>query len=213
MRHRALSGAAAIAVVTLASASVTGIADGASQVSAPSTISSDRADQLFLEAGLQAAPKRSNLATRKVNGKVVNAANPYLAEIADPATVDWSYWRKLADKQGDKRATAMKANAKSIAIPTPFAYDEQEPTDSLGSNDTQANAESVNKFGLGAGKQAAVRILGTLFQPQVDTTEIDTDEDQGAIPLATDTGIPGDRTASRSRARSATARTAAAGDR
>ena len=28
----------------------------------------------------------------KVNGKTVNAANPYLAEVRNPARVDYHYW-------------------------------------------------------------------------------------------------------------------------
>ncbi len=39
-------------------------------------------------------------------------------------------------------------------------------------------------------KHKAVRILGDLFVPDVDVEDVETAEDQGSIPLATDTGIP-----------------------
>ena len=35
-----------------------------------------------------------------------------------------------------------------------------------------------------------MRILGELFAPDVEAPDVDTTEDQGSIPLATDTGIP-----------------------
>ena len=47
----------------------------------------------------------------------------------------------------------------------PFLYDEQEPAGDFGSNDVQANAEQIAKFGRGAGKRPAVRIQGELSPP------------------------------------------------
>lgn len=189
MRHKLMGVVAAIAAGTLATSGFVGSADGARQV--PDQASKDKVADLLLRAGLQTAPKHSSRPTVKVNGKTVNAANPYLAQVADPTTVDWSYWRNLAASQGAKRSGA--ATARTISIPTPFAYDEKEPAGEFGSNDTQPNAEAITKFGLGSGKTAAVRILGELNQPAVSTDDITTAEDQGAIPIATDTGIPADQ--------------------
>lgn len=190
MRHKLLGVAAALAVGTLAASGLSGVASGAS--APPVETSKDEPNERVLPGGLQTVPKRTTLSTRKVNGKVVNAANPYLGLIADPSKVDWSYWRSRATTQGDQRA-AMRTSARAIAIPTPFAYDEEEPAGSLGSNDRKATAEEISQFGLGADKTAAVRILGNLFEPDVDAPDLETAEDQGAIPIATDTGIPADQ--------------------
>ena len=187
MRQKLLAAAAFSAAALLAgSASLTtaGSAAGADDGRADRAARQSVADQL-LRAGLQTARKHTTLPTVKVGGKTVNAANPYLAEIADPTTVDWSYWNRLMERRGEKRAAAQKA-----AVPTPFVYDELEPAGEFGSNDTQANAEQITKFGLAKGKKNAVRVLGELSPPAIATDDIETEEDQGSIPLATDTGIP-----------------------
>ncbi|HEY7042291.1 MAG TPA: PPC domain-containing protein, partial [Nocardioidaceae bacterium] len=60
----------------------------------------------------------------------------------------------------------------------------------FGSNDGQDNAERITQFGLGAGKKPAVRVLGQLSPPALFTEPLETEEEQGSIPLATETGIP-----------------------
>lgn len=141
---------------------------------------------LALSAGLQVERKHATLPTVKSHGTTVNAANPYLAEVPDPAKVDYHYWARYLQRMSAKQAKRAPLN-KAV---TPFVYDEKEPSGQFGSNDRQANAERISGFGFGAGKTPAVRIIGQLSPPDVFVDTLATAEDQGAIPLATDTGIP-----------------------
>ena len=88
-------------------------------------------------------------------------------------------------KQAEKRYASLKP-------PTPFVRDEQEPEGTIGSNDSPATAEGIPRFGTAKRKHQAVRILGELFAPDIEAPDVGTTEDQGSIPLATDTGIPAD---------------------
>ncbi len=156
--------------------------------STSSTHDKDKLRETALAAGIQVAPKHRTLSQVKVHGKLVNQANPYLGMVRNPAKVDFSYWGRQANRQSAKRQPQSK-----VPVPTPFLYDEQEPVGIFGGNDSQANAEPINQFGRGGGKTPAVRILGNLSPPaDVVTDDLDTAEDQGSIPLATETGIPVD---------------------
>ena len=74
----------------------------------------------------------------------------------------------------------------------PFVYDEQEPAGSNGSNDSQVNAEPISGFGTGRRENPRVRILGSIADLIPESTPIETREDDGAIPLANETGIDGE---------------------
>jgi len=139
-----------------------------------------------LVAGAQGTAKHTTRPQVRVNGVKAAAANPYLGLVPDPSKIDWSYWKTHLAKQAEKRYAA-------LTPPTPFVHDEQEPAGTLGSNDTAASAEEIPGFGTGKNKQKAVRILGNLFLPSIAATAVATVEDQGSIPLATDTGIPAAR--------------------
>lgn len=144
----------------------------------------DSVTRQLLAAGLQTARKHATLPQVKVDGRLVNRANPYLAQIADPTTIDWSYWHRFMARKSAQQA---RLNGRA-APPAAVAYDEQEPDGTFGTNDTLANAERITGVGANRNKKA-VRIIGSLSQPSFSFDDITTTEDQGAIPIATDTGI------------------------
>jgi hypothetical protein len=90
--------------------------------------------------------------------------------------------------QGDLRAQ-QKAKQRALA-PTPLLVDEAEPTGIRGANESPANAQRVTGFGTGAGQNQRMRVLGTLSPEDVSTQSLPPgEEDNGSIPLATETGI------------------------
>ena len=142
----------------------------------------DRLEETALSLGLQVAPKRGPLATRK--GAV--GVDPYLGLVRDPAEVDYKAWADRMARKSAERARSV-SSARAVA---PFVHDEEEPAGTSGSNDGRANAERIPLFGTAAGRRPAVRILGELSPPPSPTRTIRTSEDQGSIPKATPTGIP-----------------------
>ena len=148
-------------------------------------------ERLALQAGLQVGPKHTTRPHVTVAGRSYLAANPFLAQVRDDTSVDWSYWRRRLAASGQRRAHALsdqRSVARRVAVPTPYTYAEQEPAGRHGHNDTQARAEQLTDFGLHQAHQA-VRVDGRLSMPVVRTTAIRTHEDQGSIPRATRTGI------------------------
>jgi hypothetical protein len=183
MKRIAIVAATSSTALALAMVGVNGAAAGhTDKVGRAHTDRAGLAD-LALPLGLQVARKHATRPTVMFRGTRLNAPNPYLANLRNPARVDWSFWSRLAMRQAKQRAAVGK-------VPTPFVYDEQEAPDAFGGNDVQANAEQIAGFGIGAGKQQAVRIEGHLTTPQISASDLTTDEDQGSIPLATETGIP-----------------------
>src|SRR5690349_13833142 len=76
-----------------------------------------------LAAGVQVAPKQASAAKLAATG----AANPYLALVQDPTTVDYSAWNSLARTQGATRASQMAAKNLAAAALPPLIHDEAEP--------------------------------------------------------------------------------------
>ena len=157
--------------------------------------------QEALDLGIQVAPKESGAAalTARTN------PNPYLANLPDITDADYFAWNKVMHERAEQRADSAKlaatrrtafgtsgrgVNARGVL--TPFVHDEEEPAGSSGSNDSHPDAEPVPGFGTAAARMPAVRILGELAAPVGSTPRtVTTEEDQGAIPLATSTGIAG----------------------
>jgi hypothetical protein len=136
-------------------------------------------------AGLQTAVKHTRRPTVRIAGRRYPAPNPFLAQVLDGSSVDWSYWHRLAERRGQQRA---KGRTASRAVPTPVAYDEQEPGGSRGGNDTRAGSEHIANVGIGRAFQA-VRVQGRLSNARVRYTGLRSREEQGSIPRATRTGI------------------------
>ncbi|WP_210650274.1 pre-peptidase C-terminal domain-containing protein [Nocardioides sp. SYSU D00065] len=156
--------------------------------------------QQALDLGLQVAPKETGAAALTAQAN----PNPYLANLPSITDANYFAWNKNMHAQAEKRAVSQRlaANRREAftarrgvegrAVLTPFVHDEEEPAGTTGSNDSHVDAEPIPGFGTGAARMPAVRILGGLAAPGASTpSTVTTAEDQGAIPLATPTGIAG----------------------
>jgi hypothetical protein len=140
------------------------------------------AERAALSAGSQVAPKQIKAGTPA-------GVNPYLALVPDPTKVDYAAWQKWMKAQGQARATQKAAQRRLAA--SPILVDEQEPS-GPGSNDSPATAQPVPGFGTRNKQNNRARILGALTPEVVSATAVTPNvEDDGAIPLARDTGIQG----------------------
>ncbi|NYE37250.1 hypothetical protein F4692_002383 [Nocardioides cavernae] len=157
--------------------------------------------QTALDLGIQVAQKDAGAAALKATTN----PNPYLANLPDIEDANYFAWnRKMAADADERAGSAKLATARrqalrstrtgvsAKAVPTPFVHDEEEPAGTSGSNDSHLDAEPITPFGTGSAKLPAVRILGSLTPPATTAPRtVTTTEDQGAIPLATSTGIAG----------------------
>lgn len=177
---------AAIAMIAPA-AHAAEVEEGSGQLTAPQLAA--------LAQGLQVAPKAGADA-----GSATLGPNPWLAFLPQQSDADYATWRKTMEKRADKRASSSKLKAlrneafgaaPNAALPPAVVHDEEEPAGTLGSNDTHANAERVREFGTNKARSARVRILGEFAAVGGSTEEtIETaPEDNGSIPLATQSGI------------------------
>ncbi|MFC6019156.1 PPC domain-containing protein [Plantactinospora solaniradicis] len=133
--------------------------------------------------GTAAAKSKPSIAARAPSGP-----NPFLAMLPDPSKADYVGWRNWLNAKGDQRAD-LRARQRA-ALAAPLLADEEEPAGIRNGNDTPATAQRITGFGTGAKENFQLRILGTLSPEQVDAEEIEpTPEDDGAIPLAGETGV------------------------
>src|SRR5262245_41096783 len=119
---------------------------------------------------------------------VPRGANPYPSLLPDAGKVDWAYWQEVARARGQARARQQAA----AATTTPLVYNEVEPAAVQGQNDTKATAEFVKGFGTGGRRNnPAAQLAGTLSTGTRPRTVVPSAEDDGAIPLANETGLGG----------------------
>jgi hypothetical protein len=152
-----------------------------------------------LAAGVQAAPKASGAAARSATRPP--GVNPYLGNVPDPSAVDYSAWRKYVEAGAGAARSARDAHAARSTDPTtvsnrlraakpPLVFAEVEPSDVLGANDTFDTAELVPKLGTGRRDNPRSVVRGTLAAEPAGSVNATTfAEDDGAIPLANDTGV------------------------
>lgn len=141
----------------------------------------DDARAQAVRAGLQTAAKGTG-------AKAPAGANPFLALLPDPARADYAGWRKYLAAKGRDRAA--QRDLRRAATPSPYLVDEQEPAGISGGNDVPATGQRVAAFGTASGKNPKARVLGRLSPEAVTADEVEANaEDDGAIPLAPDTGI------------------------
>jgi hypothetical protein len=149
-----------------------------------------------LASGIQVAPKTGGANARSA----VAQPNPFLSNVEDLTRVDMSWWLTTMRKDAKKRAASPEYRAaraseqqRTAAADAPVVWDEEEPAGTSGSNDTVATAERIGTFGTAAGSNSAVRIVGEQASLAVAAPrELPVvAEDNGAIPLAGDTGITG----------------------
>jgi hypothetical protein len=162
------------------------LAPGAA-VAAPGTAApgSDAAARAALTAGVP-------LADKAPPGTRPRGPNPFLAFLADPSTADYSGWASWLDKTAPAEAQArqrLKKSARAVAA-SPLLADEDEPPGGRGANDSPAAGQLVRGFGTAAGQNPKLRVLGALSPETVSYSTLSPNfEDDGAIPLAGDTGI------------------------
>ena len=126
--------------------------------------------------------------------------NPFLADLPPGAQVDYQGWRNYLKSQASSKAAARlkalkatKAGAALAATPA-VVVDEDELDGTYGANDVPVNAQRVTGFGTGAGQYSKIRVLGSLDNETVTATTVPPKaEDDGAIPLAGDSGVEGIR--------------------
>jgi hypothetical protein len=145
------------------------------------------AEREALKAGLQVADKAGTASTPPAG------ANPFLALLPNPATADYAGWRKWLAAQGDQRAAAQaRQRARTNAAAPPLTWTEIEAGNAA--NDTPATSERIQRFGTKSGKNPKVTITGTLSPDVIEAEDVaPSTEDDGAIPLARETGITGER--------------------
>lgn len=171
---------ATLALAVPAGAGLAGAAD-ASAATGHGITAAERAQarESALAAGLQITAKHRVRPTVLVGGRRYPAPNPALADGLDPAQVDWGYWDAWARRhRGGQPETGPR-----------LRHEEREAAGSHGLNDTQPTAEALHGFGSGPGEEDRALVLGQLSPPDSFAPDLDTVEDQGSIPLATDTGI------------------------
>lgn len=152
------------------------------------------------DQGTDVADRGYQQAAKAAQGKAPSGPNPYLALVKDRSKLDFAGWdRALAYKSKVRAQQKAKVRANAgAAAQQPILHDEEEPAGIFGGNDTQADAEVVAKFGTAKGKNPKARILGQLSHQVVPVSAMTPNtEDDGAIPLARDTGIEGSRGAIR----------------
>ncbi|OJF13941.1 PPC domain-containing protein [Couchioplanes caeruleus] len=185
-RSIATVGALVLGLATL----LPGVVQAAPQPSEPGL---SPADQASLAAGIPVAPKAAP-------GAKPTGPNPFLSLPPDASKVDYSGWAAYLKKQASAKAAARlkaqgapSAEAKAAAA---VVVDEDEPDGTYGSNESPTTAQLIQTFGTGSRQNSAIRILGSLDpQSALPAARAATPEDDGAIPLAGDTGIGAGTTA------------------
>ena len=141
------------------------------------------AAQRQIAHGIQTVPKETNRRSRGLKGP-----NPFLSQVIDPTKVNFSGWRKRVESQARAAQITRNAAQNRAQDLQPILVDELEPANLSGLNDTLASGERINGFGTSANPK--VRVLGTLAPPRdVPTSTPTITEDDGAIPLANQSGV------------------------
>jgi len=104
--------------------------------------------------------------------------NPYLSLLPSGVKPDWGYW------QARMRAEAIARRASQPQeMGATTTIDESEP------NDSQETGNPITDFGNDPGKNPAIDVMGSFPEPPAPTPVGPFGEDDGAIPLANDTGL------------------------
>ncbi|BFU44323.1 pre-peptidase C-terminal domain-containing protein [Krasilnikovia sp. MM14-A1004] len=141
------------------------------------------ADRASLAAGIPVAPKAAL-------GAKPAGPNPYLAMVPDASRVDYSGWNHYLQRRSPAQAVARLKAPGAVRPPTTVVVDEDEPDGTRGANDSPAAAQRITKFGTAPKQKPRIRILGSLNPEQVVPDSVAANpEDDGAIPLAGNTGI------------------------
>ncbi|MEE9412036.1 MAG: PPC domain-containing protein [Methylococcales bacterium] len=135
--------------------------------------------------GIQAVPKTSS------RRSLLQGPNPFLSQVIDPTKVNFFGWRMAVESQARAAQQTRNTNHTRSQAIQPILVDELEPADLSGLNDTLASGELINGFSTNANPRA--RVLGTLAPPRDLATNFPIfTEDDGAIPLANQSGVATD---------------------
>jgi hypothetical protein len=178
---------AAAGAIALGLALTQGVAQAAPSKTDPGPSGAQKAS---LAAGV-------GVATKAAPGAKPAGPNPYLALVPDSTKVDYAGWTKYLRNQSGaaaaarlKSLAATKSPSLKVASALAAVVDEDEPDGTYGSNDTVATAQQIPEFGTAAKSSPKIRILGSLDNEAISVSAISpSTEDDGAIPLASDTGI------------------------
>lgn len=180
MQRRIIYGAVTAAALALAPAAVAQPDDGVA----------DHPQEAALSLGLQVAEKS--------DGKP-EGPNPWLALLPDPATADYAGWAKVMEQEAEAQREAMSspgatANGKGpkpLPPVEPIVVTEEEAADAIGENDTIETAQVIDGFGTGKKETNVAQVSGALADPAGGEVEAIAPgvEDDGSIPLATDSGV------------------------
>ncbi|MFN8029420.1 MAG: hypothetical protein U0Q10_03560 [Dermatophilaceae bacterium] len=129
-------------------------------------------------------------------GTGATGANPVISYLPDLHGVDMMSWQRVLTERSQGRA-APSAAVQAAASPggrlSPvLTYREKEPAGVGGRNDTTWTGERVTPFGTAAGARNRMVVTGALADLSPTARQLTPSaEDDGAIPLARQTGIAG----------------------
>lgn len=143
-------------------------------------------EEARLDAGMQLARP----------GTGATGPNPVISYLPDLHGVDMMSWRRVLTERSQGRpapSAAIRAAASPGGQLSPvLTYREKEPTGVGGRNDTTWTGERVSAFGTAAGAHNRMVVKGTLADLSPTARQLaPSAEDDGAIPLARQTGIAG----------------------
>jgi hypothetical protein len=193
--------------IATVSAAVLGLAlltPGAARATAPhpgSGLGLSAAERAALAAGHGSGPSAAERAALAAGPDAVPKAppgtkpagpNPFLADLPAGAHPDYAGWARYLKSQSSAKLKSRLNATKSLtaAAPPAVVVDEDEIDGTSGANDIPVNAQRVTGFGTGAKQFSRIRVLGSLDNETVTTPGVPAaPEDDGAIPLAGDTGV------------------------
>lgn len=115
--------------------------------------------------------------TTTATPKTLPVPNPYLSFLPTGAQPGYAHWRALLEERAAQRRLTLPAPQRGITV------GEGEP------NDTPATATFLAGFGTGKGEQTAIDVRGDFTPPPAPAALGPFAEDEGAIPLASATGL------------------------
>ena len=154
-----------------------------------SSITLRNAMQRQVALGIQTVPKAPRKAGA-LTSKFLQGTNPFLSQVIDPTKVDFFGWRVAVEAKAhsaQKIRNTLQNNHLTQTL-QPLLANELESEALSGLNDTLTTGEPINGFGINANPKA--QVLGTLAPPRNVPTNFPTfTEDDGAIPLANQSGV------------------------
>jgi hypothetical protein len=140
---------------------------------------------------VQAVPKQLPSQAVIEGREAPKEPNPYLAQLPAGAQPDWAYWRAPARARSEGQPDdALRAQA----IPAVVLVDEQEPDGESGVNDTPETAQFIPGLGTGEAEDLEAAVTGSLRGVPAAVPIGPFAEDDGAIPLASPTGLSAETT-------------------